>query len=332
MSAGQDIVDRLAARKQELENACNDIYIVNAGRMNHGKSSLMNSIFERMVFKEADIRETRKNQVESYAKHVYLIDTPGLDADAEDNAAAFDVYKKANFILFVHNPKTGEFHESAWRHMDAIAYNVGKKYLVSHLAIVLTHREELEKEQLAAIQGDIEHRLAERFPDAAVPIFRVSNARFKKAQKETDARKKEAFLANSGIPQLKAYIEEHIPAWLAENRDVQRQRFDDAKKMALAELQKARKKQEDALAKKRQKSREKLQWARGHVDKLQGDWAEIEGRLDQAEHKRDKAKKKIRKLLQQYKSEHYGDSVSSMMSRLGLDGATEASMYRDALE
>ena len=39
---------------QERKN----VYIVNAGNMNHGKSSMFNSLLDKEVFKAADIRTT----------------------------------------------------------------------------------------------------------------------------------------------------------------------------------------------------------------------------------------------------------------------------------
>ena len=86
------------------------INVINAGRMNHGKSSLLNSIMDSDVFKVNDVRETVVNRRELYRDSIFLTDTPGLEADAEDDSEAFNVYSNANFILFVHTLRIGELH------------------------------------------------------------------------------------------------------------------------------------------------------------------------------------------------------------------------------
>ena len=48
----QKIVDDLLAMRQDMIAASERIYIVNAGRMNHGKSSLLNSILGREALLE----------------------------------------------------------------------------------------------------------------------------------------------------------------------------------------------------------------------------------------------------------------------------------------
>lgn len=108
----KDIQKSLEQKRQNLLDATEKVYIINAGRMNHGKSSLMNAVLGKEVFKVADIRQTVKNQYEEYQKNVFLVDTPGLDANSEDDQEAFKVYKKANYILYVHNPKIGELHKN----------------------------------------------------------------------------------------------------------------------------------------------------------------------------------------------------------------------------
>ena len=83
------LIANIEKKQQELQAAVNSIYIINAGQMNHGKSSLFNSILDKNVFKVADVRETKANQTESYMKDVYVIDTPGLGANKQDNDQAF---------------------------------------------------------------------------------------------------------------------------------------------------------------------------------------------------------------------------------------------------
>ena len=70
-----------------------ELQIVNAGFMNGGKSSLFNAILGKNVFKVKDVRCTTTSQKEKLYENIYLVDTPGLAADKEDDKQAFEVYK-----------------------------------------------------------------------------------------------------------------------------------------------------------------------------------------------------------------------------------------------
>lgn len=112
----QKIVEDLSAMRQDMIDASGRIYIVNAGRMNHGKSSLLNSILGREAFRVADVRETRVNQEELYKDDVFLVDTPGLDADETDDREAFSVYKILLSSSII--PRSGKFIAQNFRISD----------------------------------------------------------------------------------------------------------------------------------------------------------------------------------------------------------------------
>lgn len=82
------------------------------GKYNHGKSSLLNALVEKEVFKTADIRETVT--IQSYTKdNITWVDTPGLDADVyeEDDNKAKEILNKSDLLLFVHSVNEGELDE-----------------------------------------------------------------------------------------------------------------------------------------------------------------------------------------------------------------------------
>ena len=58
----EDLFTVYRQQMEEISRAANEIYVVNAGRMNHGKSSLFNSLLDRDVFKADDVRTTVVNQ------------------------------------------------------------------------------------------------------------------------------------------------------------------------------------------------------------------------------------------------------------------------------
>ena len=78
--------------------------IVTWGLMNAGKSYLLNMLtqhIDKEFFKTNDFRETAIISSYETDQYVYL-DTPGLDANAQDNLEALKGVKKADIVLFVH--------------------------------------------------------------------------------------------------------------------------------------------------------------------------------------------------------------------------------------
>ncbi|WP_279127370.1 GTPase [Acidaminococcus fermentans] len=232
------ILDYLNSKRTELQKEAKNIYIINAGRMNHGKSSLMNGLLGRNAFKVADIRQTVRNQAEKYKNNVFFVDTPGLDSNQQDDTEAYAVYEKANFILYVHNPKIGEIHKQEIEHIKRIRKLLGDQFLRKHFALVLTFCEEFSEDQLNEIIKHIQKSLTEECALPAVPVFQVSNSRFQKSAEQDDPKKKKIFLQKSGLPVLTRYIEEHISEWKAENQVVQEKRFENIKQSSIDLLNK----------------------------------------------------------------------------------------------
>lgn len=228
-------LDSILEEKRRLENACNEIYIVNAGRMNHGKSSLFNSLLNKEAFQVQDVRTTTRNQREQYCENVYLVDTPGLCAEQMDDEEAFRIYQQANFIFFVHNPNVGELHRQEIDHIQKIADGLGKDYFWKHMAIVLTFLES-NKDSMDTVRNQIEATLKETFQVEQVPFFEVSNSRYQSSINEENPKRQQTFFQQSGIPALQAFIQQHIPVWQQENLQVQTNRFQGMKIREIAFL------------------------------------------------------------------------------------------------
>jgi predicted GTPase len=89
----------------------NNIIVTCMGLYNHGKSSLLNTLIkdiEGETFKTADIRETTKNKKVRY-NNITFVDTPGLNAQKNDDKRVMDAVKQSDINIFVHNVNTGEF-------------------------------------------------------------------------------------------------------------------------------------------------------------------------------------------------------------------------------
>lgn len=97
------IVNNYEEKLNQIISDSDKFYLVNAGRMNHGKSSLLNSLTGKIddFFEVQDKRTTVENKTYQYNENTYFIDTPGLNANDSDDQEAIKAYKKANLILFV---------------------------------------------------------------------------------------------------------------------------------------------------------------------------------------------------------------------------------------
>ena len=272
-------LDALLQEKETMAAASRCIYIVNAGRMNHGKSSLLNSLLGREAFRVADVRETRENAKAEYRKDVFVVDTPGLDADEMDDKEAFEVYKRANVILFVHNPRVGELHRSEIDHIGRIAAVVGAEYFWQHFAFVLTFQEEFGMEKLEEIREKIKMSLKDAFGVEGMPLFIVSNARYARGVQEQDAKKKEIFWQKSGILELRLFIEEKLPVWQGENLALQKQRFETLKEGAVRYLNGEREKLEKHRDELQEGYRKRASFAEAAIQKARRSLGEYIGQI-----------------------------------------------------
>ena len=94
---------------RELISRPSQLQIAVYGKYNHGKSSLLNALVKKDIFKTADIRETVK--IQSYTnRDITWIDTPGLDADVKesDDTEANRLLSTSDLLLFVHSVNEGE--------------------------------------------------------------------------------------------------------------------------------------------------------------------------------------------------------------------------------
>lgn len=92
----------------------NQITVTCVGLYNHGKSTLLNVLikdFEYKTFKTADARETTLNKAVLY-NGIKYVDTPGLNAQVEDDKKVMEAVENSDITLFVHNINTGEFNKA----------------------------------------------------------------------------------------------------------------------------------------------------------------------------------------------------------------------------
>lgn len=197
-----DLQNEAARLQKEIDEQ--KIYIVNAGIMNHGKSSLFNSMLGRDEFKVADKRETIVCQETLWKDNTFFVDTPGLAADSSDDETAHDAYKKADAIIYVHTLKVGELQRKeieAIQHLAKIFESA--EYFWQHFCLVFTSFEEYDNRAIAMLKEKSLADIASYCGGTKFPVFVISNTRYKKGAKLRE---------KSGIPQLKQYLEKDVIA------------------------------------------------------------------------------------------------------------------------
>ena len=307
MSKVQEILGDVEKQRQEILQKCDDIYIVNAGRMNHGKSSLFNALLGHKVYKVADIHQTTENQKELYKDHIYFIDTPGLDVNMEDDEVAYSVYKQANFIIYVHNPRIGELHKKELDHIKRLADILTPEYFRSHFAMVMTFSEEFlgrNKDKLDEILVPVRASLQDIL-GGEVQIFCISNKLYDQACNVSDSRKQKVFLENSGILALREFIDEHLPIWQQENVALQKKHFANLREDALIQLEELRKQAEDEQKRHQEKFKEQKQRVKDGFANATARIQQYTTRFNKEKNAVNNLKKSLSTLREKHKREYY---------------------------
>lgn len=166
------------------------------GKYNHGKSTLLNALIGKEIFKVADKRETVSVGEFSH-EGVTWIDTPGLDADVhgeDDRRAMTAALESADILCLVHNVKAGELdrHEmQIYRQLMRQDSNYRSK-----LVLVLTQIDQVTPEDLEQVANKIDSQL----PD--LKMANVSAVRYARGIHED----KSGFVKASGMLEFLDYL------------------------------------------------------------------------------------------------------------------------------
>lgn len=212
------IINKYEDQLNQIISDSDKFYLVNAGRMNHGKSSLLNSLTGQVedVFEVQDKRTTVKNKTYQYNKNIYFIDTPGLNANDSDDQEAIKAYKQANIILFVHNLSVGDIRKEEVRDIKTIIScfnNIDN--LVDKFVLVLTGKDAIQsKDDLNNIKHKVLLDIKNETGLTGFKVFTVSNTTYKNGLKNN----KNKLIEHSGIKLLHEYIDSFI---MSSNSEIQ---------------------------------------------------------------------------------------------------------------
>ncbi|MGU5638078.1 GTPase [Aeromonas veronii] len=125
------------------------------GLMNAGKSYLLNMLTNHIqteCFRTNDIRETATLQ-RFENEHFIFLDTPGLDANSDDDQIAHQGEKVADVVLFVHQPQ-GELDKMELGFLRSLASSFGK-YAEQNIILILSKSDAEIAEKIDAIERRI---------------------------------------------------------------------------------------------------------------------------------------------------------------------------------
>lgn len=175
--------------------------IAACGLMNAGKSYLLNMLtmhLDQEFFRTADIRETVENAQFESDKFIYL-DTPGLDANEQDDQHAWSGLKQADVVLFVHQAQ-GELEAVEAGFLRTLAAARGSDAAASIL-VVLSKADRQTPQNLDAIEARIREQCAGHL-GFEPQVLRVSGTRYRNGLIEGEGE----LVAASGMDALIAQV------------------------------------------------------------------------------------------------------------------------------
>lgn len=206
-SKNVDVILKEVDDIKKIMNNHKKINIINAGLLKAGKSELFNAISGKETFETGVVRTTIKNKELDLGEYI-LIDTPGLDANFEDSKVAFEGYKNADIMVFVHNAIDGELNKIE---IDSIGKIIelydDKKIFFDSSILVISHKDQLpdEKEQ-EKLLSTINNQIKKIFNEEFSYMIGVNSNGYIKGLKEN----KKLLMESSNILDLKNILTDMI--------------------------------------------------------------------------------------------------------------------------
>lgn len=233
----KDYVSEFKRKIDEIRTDCQNINILNAGIMDHGKSSLFNSLIDKEFFKTGDIRTTTEIGKVQWRDNVYLLDTPGLEAEKTDDKTAHDAYRRANLIIFVHTLAVGELHEKELAAINKIkSYFNDDDFFCKHFCLALTFKESEDDEKISSIRSKTLEDIKNHCGISGFPVFVVSNLSYQKGVAENQQQ----LIEYSGILELREFLQNNFQTWNNENAYFRDMRIANVKNELIPKLQQER--------------------------------------------------------------------------------------------
>lgn len=294
----QDYVKLFQEKVDEIEKDVQDVHIINAGIMNHGKSSVFNSLLDKEHFAVEDIRTTVEANKVLWEDGVYLVDTPGLQADNSDNIEAYETYRKANMIVFVHTVNVGELHAEELQAINTIKQLFkSDDFFWKHFCLVLTATEGETADNLNSIKDKILQDIEKKCGGRDFKTFMVSNTAYWKGKKD----KKDKLVEMSNIPDLRVFLHGQIKDWTAENDIIRKTRICKEKESLLKKLHQEAEVIKNTMAEKEKNVKNRQQVVLTKLENIIGGKKEQEQDLKSRVARLSEMKSKLKEMQEQHK-------------------------------
>ena len=218
--------------------------IVCAGIYNAGKSTLLNALCGEDRFPTGDVPTTKTIAQAEFGGAVY-IDTPGLNAQEEDDQEAEAAYASADFILFVSSMQNGNISsvEADW--LTKLCEQYTADGLRQRLVYVLSNCRQVGEEERDRLRESFRADLEKACGLSPEEIFCVDSLIYLdgKAQNEP------LLMEYSGIPNLKTSLTQLIANTEEKLHRAREAELDVLQKTAGAQLSQCKKICESALSK-----------------------------------------------------------------------------------
>lgn len=213
---GEEYAKRCRAIQEKQKD--NVVKIVNTGMVSSGKSSLYNALINSSeeFFPTGAARTTTKADFFDY-NYISYIDTPGIDVRNEDDALAFSIIIEADIIVVIHNIRTGPLNRSEVEWLERIVRGMNSVEMCkSRIVFVVSWKDTREKEDgYNELVENVKEQVF-KIVGIEIPFFTVS---VKKYQQGIE-KKKDILVKNSGIQELRDYLEEYAFQYLEKKKDI----------------------------------------------------------------------------------------------------------------
>lgn len=177
-------------------------HIVCTGIYNAGKSTLLNALFNAEKFPTGNIPTTKKVSQAEFNGAVY-VDTPGLNADEQDDRETDQAYESADLYLFVSNAENGGIGEQESRWLKALKGRYADENALKHrLVYVLSQGDRLEPETLQRVLEQSRTDLQKVLGFCPEGAFCVDSHTYSDGKEQNEP----ILVEDSGIPQLRTFL------------------------------------------------------------------------------------------------------------------------------
>ena len=264
--ARMSMVEEIEKFARALSVETEEIYIVNAGLMNVGKSRLFNALVDQEeLFRVGDIPTTAVCQTVK-AKGINFVDTPGIGARKSDTEEAFQAYRNADMILFVHNANMGELHND-----EIIAINEIRKEFPLQLdfwrrfCLVISRADLRKDEDIAIIIDKIKLDMRNHCGGEGFPLYVTSAERYWKGIHQ----KQPVFIEKSGIKQLGKFLLDSSQYLQLKAMELRQERLNERKREEVAACEKKKNINADNIVMRRRKYMERIKLVSEELEGIQ---------------------------------------------------------------